>query len=365
MARTCSGFSSLKWLKNKPKIIRIKKRKAAESFPASRCGLCYIHRILAGNFWMNCSRRSVEVLAPRPMMPVDVAVRICLASSPPLRSFLGNYDNGFSPAAATLLKRCELLRPCLSSSGNPGAKATASCTPPMPVECSGGTAWLEKKKKKKSVVFADARGLALAAVHVFDEAEDEALAELQFTLTEIEGATVSRLHHGDREDAAACGPGLCFWTSGMEHGGIRLPRKGQTPLGSLETLSTSVCSPDISCRYLNTAYGGPDVETFAFSVPVPEVLGPSDRVEFCIQYQTQDQTFWDNNQGKNYRLADPNAGQPRTAESPSGLQIQRDHGGEKREQIIECDPFGSPRTSAGIFPEWQSWGRVETSAPYW
>ncbi|XP_028423464.1 protein phosphatase 1 regulatory subunit 3C-B-like [Perca flavescens] len=310
-------------------------------------------------------RRSVEVLGPRPMMPVDMAVRICLASSPPLRSFLGNYDNGFS----------------------------------LPVECSGGTAWLQKeekkKKKKKSVVFADARGLALAAVHVFDEAEDEALAELQFTLTEIEGATVSGLHHGDSDDAAACRPGLVlvldFEPPAADYLDLRNRLRAQRVC--LETCSVhqrllsgtvqvqNLCFhksvsvritfdswrsfQDVSCRYLNTAYGGPDIETFAFSVPVPEVLDPSDRVEFCIQYQTQDQTFWDNNQGKNYRLADPNAGQPRSAESPVGLQVHRDNRGEKREQIIECDPFGSPRTSAGIFPEWQSWGRVETSAPYW
>ena len=122
----------------------------------------------------------------------------------------------------------------------------------------------------------------------------------------------------------------------------------------------SWCSfQDVPCLYLNNIYGCPDTDTFSFSVPVPEVLEPSDTVEFCIQYQTEDQTFWDNNQGNNYRLTvvDPNG----STESPVGLEIQRDHSGEK----MEFDPFGSPRTSAGIFPEWQSWGHIETSAPYW
>lgn len=45
------------------------------------------------------------------------------------------------------------------------------------------------KRKKKSVVFADSRGLALTAVHVFSKAEDSVLSELQFRLTEIEGTT--------------------------------------------------------------------------------------------------------------------------------------------------------------------------------
>lgn len=57
--------------------------------------------------------------------------------------------------------------------------------------------WL-RRKKKKSVVFADSRGLALTAVHIFNEAEDDSLTELQFHLTEIEGATAG-LHLGDRK----------------------------------------------------------------------------------------------------------------------------------------------------------------------
>lgn len=56
--------------------------------------------------------------------------------------------------------------------------------------------WMNRKKKKKNVVFADSRGLALTAVHIFDEAEENLLTELQFQLTEIEGATAG-LHLGD------------------------------------------------------------------------------------------------------------------------------------------------------------------------
>lgn len=50
-----------------------------------------------------------------------------------------------------------------------------------------------RKKKKKKVMFADCLGLSLTAVHVFDEAEENLLTELQFQLTEIEGAS-ARLH---------------------------------------------------------------------------------------------------------------------------------------------------------------------------
>lgn len=340
---------------------------------------------------MNCTR-VLHILSPRsggpsPIMPVDMAMRICLASSPPLRSFLTNYDSCCSSSAAALLKHCEPLRPCLSNV--PTATTTST---PASVEVSGGPAWL-RRKKKKSVVFADSRGLALTAVHVFNEADDFQLTELQFQLTEIEGAT-SRLHLGDNKEAADCGSGLVldFTQPAADYLDLRNRLKAQQVCletcsvqerllsGTVQVRNLSFDKTvlvritfdswrsflDVPCQYLNNIYGCPDIDTFSFSVVVPEILEASNRVEFCIQYQTQDHTYWDNNHGSNYRLTalDPNCSPSRSTESAAGLEIQRDRGGEKREEM-EFDPFGSPRTSAGIFPEWQSWGRVEASAPYW
>lgn len=120
---------------------------------------------------------------------------------------------------------------------------------------------------------------------------------------------------------------------------------------------------DVAGLYLNNVYGCPDIDTFSFSVVIPDALGPSNLVEFCIQYQTGDQTFWDNNRGENYRLLVVDACGGDAGTTPA-LKIQGHCNGPKRDGI-ELDPFGSPRTSAGIFPEWQSWGPVEGSAPYW
>lgn len=129
-------------------------------------------------------------------MPVDMAVRICLSGSPPLRSFLGNYDDRCSAsAAAATLRRCEPLRPCLSSHVTTETTAPPAAAPEVDSSCGGGGAG--RSRRKKRVVFADAQGLALAAVHVFDEAEDELLAELQFHLTELEDATAALQLGGD------------------------------------------------------------------------------------------------------------------------------------------------------------------------
>ncbi|XP_018544228.1 protein phosphatase 1 regulatory subunit 3C [Lates calcarifer] len=322
-------------------------------------------------------------------MPVDMAMRICLANSPPLRSFLGNYDDRCS-AAAALLQHCKPLRPCLSSNVTMAMMSPSSSSMVETAEVGSGPARL--RRKKKSVVFADSRGLALTAVHVFDESEDDALTELQFHLTEIEGAT-AMLHLGGNTDPSGCsGLVLDFTQPAADYLDLRNRLKAQQVC--LETCSVqdrllsgtvqvrNICFKksvslritfdswrsfqDVHCRYLNNVYGCPDTDTFSFLIMVPELLKPSDRVEFCIQYQTEDQTFWDNNRGNNYQLVavGPNSSPIRGPESPVGPDIQRGHVREKREEM-DFDPFGSPRTSAGIFPEWQSWGRVETSAPYW
>lgn len=123
---------------------------------------------------------------------------------------------------------------------------------------------------------------------------------------------------------------------------------------------------DVPCLYMNNVYGCPDTDTFSFSILVPEDLRPPGAVEFCIQYKAQDQTFWDNNQDANYllRFVDLKGSPTRSPGSPAAAKTIGDDAREKREGV-EFDPFGSPRTSAGIFPEWQSWGHVESSTPYW
>ncbi|KAM6964344.1 LOW QUALITY PROTEIN: protein phosphatase 1 regulatory subunit 3C-B-like [Tautogolabrus adspersus] len=340
---------------------------------------------------MNCTR-VLHILNPRPggaspIMPVDMAMRICLASSPPLHTLLSNYDNA-------LLRRCEPLRPCLTSSRcddcNNITTATTSSTT-VSSETDGRLTWLsKKKKKKKNVVFADSRGLALTAIHVFNEFEEDLLTELQYHLTEIEGAT-AELHLGDNKGRGSALL-LEFTPPAADYLDLRNRLKAQqvcleTCLVQDHLLSGTVqvrnlcfdksvtvritfdswrSYQDVPGVYLNNVYGCPDTDTFSFSVLVPESLGPSHRVEFCIQYQTPEHTFWDNNNGDNYRLsvADSNRSSVHCEDSVTGLHIQRDHAGEKREGV-EFDPFGSPRTSAGIFPEWQSCVRGETSSPYW
>ncbi|KAM4623582.1 protein phosphatase 1 regulatory subunit 3C-B-like [Polymixia lowei] len=345
---------------------------------------------------MNCTS-VLHILNPRPgipspIMPVGMAMRICLANSPPLRSFLGNYDNCCPSSTTALFPHCKPLRPCLSSrpcsesSGALGGSTNNSSTAPV------SRAW---PRKKKTVVFADSRGMALTDIHVFKESDEDPLADLQFHLTDLEGAT-SRLCLGDDQGPEECGPGLVldFPQPAADYLDLRNRLKAQQVClencsvqeqslsGTIKVRNISFdksvwvritfnswCSfRDVPCRYLNNVYGCPDTDTFSFSIPILEVLEPSDRVEFCVQYKAQEQIFWDNNSGNNYRLvpSDLDSNPTRNTRATPALESRTEGGGGRaRRTEMEFDQFGSPRTSAGIFPEWQSWGRIETSAPYW
>ncbi|XP_063750257.1 protein phosphatase 1 regulatory subunit 3C-B-like isoform X2 [Eleginops maclovinus] len=311
---------------------------------------------------MNTSRVLQGALSH--MMPVDMAMRFCLAGSPPLGSFL--------------LEHCSPLRPCLSSS----LHGDTSCNTTEPTVTRVTRTSAVCLKKKRNVVFADSQGLTLANVHIYNEEEDQLLTEIQDLKLRDRRGENPDLKLRDRRDGSPVLV-LDFAPPAADYLDLRNRLKAQQVV--LETcslqdrlLSGTVqvqnlcfhknvlvritfdswgCFQDIPCLYLNQVYGSPDTNTFSFCVCVPEVLQPEDRVEFCVQYQTLEGTFWDNNQGNNYRLVDLSTRENLEMETPR-LQIQNQN---QRDQI---DPFGSPRTSTGIFP-WQSCGSVETSAPYW
>lgn len=115
--------------------------------------------------------------------PVDMAVRIWLAGSPPLRSYFRNSDNQLSLPDA-VLPCCSPLRPCLS----PGCCDAVATGTALLGEAATDGGQADLRRRRKQVAFADSWGLALTTVHVFDESEDDLLAELQFQLTEMKDA---------------------------------------------------------------------------------------------------------------------------------------------------------------------------------
>ncbi|XP_076856311.1 protein phosphatase 1 regulatory subunit 3C-B isoform X1 [Brachyhypopomus gauderio] len=317
---------------------------------------------------MNCTS-VLHILNPRPMpspiMPMDVAVRICLAHSPPLRSFLGPYDDYNS---RNLINRYKPLRPCISS--KPKVEATSR-------------GWKNPKGKgKKRVVFADSKGMSLTVIHLFKEFEEDPLSDLQFELSELEDAIVGLKVEKQKSlilDFPQPAADYLDFRNRLKKNHVCLENciiQDRSLTGTVKVSNVSFEKSvhvritfdswksciDVPCTYMNNVYGCTETDTFSFAIDLPSSVSQENHVEFCISYNTHDQTHWDNNDGKNYRLVQDDDGD-HTSHGTQKMASEIKSPGKKSD--LEFDQFGSPRTSSGFFPEWQSWGHVENCTPYW
>lgn len=292
---------------------------------------------------------------PGPVMPMDVALGFCLGDSlPPLRGLVGPYEEQ---------QPFQRLRPCIR----------------VPADCLG---WSRTKKK---VAFADSQGLSLTAIHVFSKVEQEVSRsrrrggdELQLHMPKLDlktGPDTSLLL--DFHQPAADGrvfwmrlvrDSVCLETCSLQErwltGTVRVRNIGFEKWVRLRATFDSWASfVDVHCTFVDNVHRCQDTDTFAFVLELPTCK----RVQFCICYQVQDLTFWDNNNGKNYTLeamgqtGSDQAGPGTSSEYVFEDNSRLDHRGLKCVDM-ELDKFGSPRTSIGQVLGWQSWGRT---VPYW
>ncbi|XP_033468303.1 protein phosphatase 1 regulatory subunit 3C-B-like [Epinephelus lanceolatus] len=331
---------------------------------------------------------------PGPVMPMDVAMRFYISHSPPpLRGFLSSYEElqrakNLVNQSTTHSRNQQLykpLRPCLSSQ----QKA---------VDDGNCVGWNNNKASKKKVVFADSKGMSLTAIHVFSKFDDEPYQnkrrgiseELQFDMTDLETATmdlkissVRSLALDFKQPSAdyldfrnrLIKNSVCLENCSLQErsltGTIKVRNMGFEKMVQLRATFDSWASfTDIDCTFMNNVYSCQDTDTFTFVLELPAVIQPQNRVEFCICYKAQGQTFWDNNDGKNYIIQHAGwNGQDLSITMPPtsvGQKKPAEHknGGVKVLEM-EFDQFGSPRMSSGLFPGWQSWGQIENTVPYW
>ncbi|KAG5266372.1 hypothetical protein AALO_G00231240 [Alosa alosa] len=326
---------------------------------------------------------------PGPTMPV--AMQLYLAHSPPpLRSFLSSYEDchacslsGVSP------HRCKPLRPCLSA--RPGL-----AEPP----CLG---WQTPKAKgKKRVVFADSKGMSLTAVHLFSKSEDKEaallattttsspeLTQLQFDLTELESAVAAAAtlrvspSPGLALDFAQPSADYLDFRSRLLRNGVCLENctlqerslTGTVKVRNLAfeksvqvriTFDSWQSFTDTECTFMNNVYGCQDTDIFSFAIELPGYVAPNNRVEFCICYRPAGQIFWDNNDGNNYRLV-PAPWKHNGEWSPPANKKKEMVTPKKpiRRLCSQFDKLGSPQATSGLFADWQSWGHIENTIPYW
>lgn len=329
---------------------------------------------------------------PGPVMPIDVAMRFYISHSPPpLRGFLSSYDElqraKYRVNQSTTLSHNQQLykplRPCLSNQ----QKAVDDGV------CMG---WNNKAGKKK-VVFADTKGMSLTAIHVFSKFDDEPyqnkhckgiMEDLQFDMTDLEAATMDLKISSVRSLALDFNQPsadyldfrnrlirnfVCLENCSLQErsltGTIKVRNMGFQKLVQVRTTFDSWASfTDVECTFMNNVYSCQDTDTFAFVLELPPYIPPQNQVEFCICFKVQDQTFWDNNDGKNYVLKHVGWNGEDLKRPPSSIAQKKpsEHkNGDVKLLEMELDQFGSSRMSSGLFPGWQSWGQIDTTVPYW
>ncbi|XP_053548306.1 protein phosphatase 1 regulatory subunit 3C [Bombina bombina] len=303
---------------------------------------------------------------PRSIMPVDVAVRICLAHSPPLKKFLSPYEDC---KGRNFVNRYKPLRSCLILKKESDSRSNE---------------WnRSKSRNKKQVIFADSKGLSLTSVHVFSEFKDEPSIDFQFGLVDLEDITAGlKLHEEKNLILGFTQPSadylqfrnrlqknlVCLENCSLQErsvaGTIKVKNLSYEKTVKVRiTFNTWKTFTDVECVYMNNLYGGNESDTFSFAVDVPPNIPNHEKIEFCVCFESKGKIFWDNNDGHNYSVVH--------AEWKSdGVQApvnsdQTSSNFQKSKQYSDCDQFGSPRTSTGLFPEWQSWGKFVNTAPYW
>lgn len=266
-------------------------------------------------------------------------------------------------------KSLKPLRPCL----NPCLRFKSSA-PPKQIK-SEGAIHEENGKPKRRVSFADHNGLALTKVKVYSLFDDA--IDIPLNITELFSAAL-KLTDEDRlvldftqpssdyllfrqrlETELVCLEN-CMLKKRALAGTVKVKNLSfEKSLKVRLTFDTWKSYTDLECHYVKDTYTGSDRDTFSFEVSLPAALIPHEKVEFAICYEVNGQTYWDGNQGRNYRIiwsALKMDGQGRFSSNQQRYSF--DLG-------IQFDFYGSPRFSHGMFPEWPSYAGYEDIRPYY
>ncbi|XP_071754756.1 protein phosphatase 1 regulatory subunit 3C-B-like [Centroberyx gerrardi] len=335
---------------------------------------------------------------PGPVMPMDVAMRFYISHSPPpLRGFLSSYEDlhrarnrvNQTQSHGRRQQLYKPLRPCLS-------------TQQKAVDDGGRVGWNNAKAgaNKKRVVFADSKGMSLTAIHVFSKFDDEPYRnrscggiteELQFDMSDLENATMDLKINSVRSLALdfkqpsadyldfrnrLIKNSVCLENCSLQErsltGTIKVRNVGfEKSVHVRATFDSWASHTDVDGTFMNNVYGCQDTDTFAFVMELPAHVPPQNRVEFCVCFEAQGQTYWDNNDGKNYTLkhvgwnGEDLSALTRPPTSVDQKKPSEHKNGGVKLLDLEFDQFGSPRMSSGLFPGWQSWGQIDNSVPYW
>ncbi|KAK7125963.1 hypothetical protein R3I93_021368 [Phoxinus phoxinus] len=334
---------------------------------------------------------------PAVVMPVDLAM--FAQGTPPVSQLLGKSSPRPSSSNMSSLRpsssNMSSLRPSSSNMSSPEL-LRARLSPPSPTSSqsssgsgsslssySSGSGTLRKKKR---VVFADAKGLALSSVRLFTtdpsetETEDAPQPEERVMARAPIQSTRLRLKLGFPQPVVDRASMMqlvqldsCSVTERVLSGTVRVCNYNWDKTVFVRVTFDSWRShSDIACTYLREKHTTLENKLFAFNVFVPSELDQKDRLEFIVVYQhgNSQMVYTDNNKGKNYQIYVENvASEPQPVipsrrnffiPSPQRLSVWpkvRSHS----LQITRNLPCKSPRYPDRLVDS--TWGRMTNVAP--
>lgn len=311
-------------------------------------------------------------------MPVDLAMHAQV--SPPVSQLLGM--SSLRPSSSNMSSP-ELLRARISPP-SPTYSQSSSSSGGSLSSYSPGSATLRKKKR---VVFADAKGLALSSVRIFitdpseTETEDTPQPEERVMARAPIQSMKLRLKLGfpqpvvDRASLKETFVQLesCSVTERVLSGTVRVWNVKCDKTVFVRITSDSWRShKDIACTYVREQHTTLEAKLFAFNVSLPSELDQKDRLEFMVAFQpgNSNLVLTDDNKGKYYQIYVENvASEPRLVmpsrrnfviPSPQRLSVWpgvRSHS----QQITKNLACKSPHYPDRLVH--RTWGRMTNVAP--
>lgn len=278
---------------------------------------------------MNCTKvlHAFEGHHQPSVIPVDLAMCLSLSQRQPLYQLLS-----MSPLKPT--KHCCPPVDCpprtsLSSPHHSSFSSSSSSPPSSPLPSEPRSCFRRdgNSQNKKRVVFADSKGLALTAVHLFipEPSSPNSTLEIKPSPSKLQGQQVNsvkpqryKLRLGFPQPTLDFKAFLvrlqemcvqlesCNITDYSLSGKVRVCHSSSVKVVHIRVTFDSWRScQNIPCTYLQKQnYGGSDMDVFAFGITLPKNLDPKAQIEFCVAFRPGPgaTTLWDNNRGQNYRV---------------------------------------------------------------
>lgn len=254
----------------------------------------------------------------------------------------------------SIIQRCNSYEEEEIESSSGCSSGRESPTPPSP-------------KGKKRVSFADNMGFALATVKIMTEPSDvppRLKPEILASITQGATAGVSSGPPLVLDFKQPASDYLSFRDK-LDKFFVSLENviiKDYTVLGTVKvknitfekkvflrcTFDSWETHMDVESKYVSYSDTNTVFDTFSFEFEVPTNFDQQKKMEFAVCFVADDKEYWDNNEGKNYKIFSADA-------------KLSDHAEEAVKPVCDISKIKNVESWTQFAP----WNKVDTSVPYW